>query len=144
MSWQKTRIDLPPGYSPTERGQIAQDILEFIQDRAIGSNTGFNPDTGRNKKFPKYSKEYAAKKGASRGDVDLILSGDMFTEMKVLSQSSTSVLIGFENGSEENAKAEGNQTGSYGRSPDSSKARPFLGLTKADLNRILAKYDNKT
>lgn len=142
MAWQKTRITLPPGLKPAQREAIAQDVLEFIQDRAIGSNTGFNPDTGRNKKFPKYSKEYAASKGSSRGDVDLILSGDMFSAMKLLNHTASSLLIGFDNGSDENAKAEGNQTGSYGKAPDSSKARPFLGLTNADLNRIIARHDN--
>ena len=140
--WKKISISLPKGYSPSERREIGQQIVEFIQDRAIKDNTGFNRDTGRNKRFPKYSKEYAEKvKRTSRSNVDLILSGDMFSDLKVLNDSPSSVTIGFDD-PDVFGKAEGNHKGSYGGKPDSSKARPFLGLTKTDLNKILSKYGN--
>ena len=143
MAWQKTRIDLPEDLPPSVREAIGRDILRHIQERAINENKGFNPDTGRDKKFPGYSKEYAKAKGSSRSDVDLILSGDMFSAMDILSHKKGSLLIGFRNGTDENAKAEGNQIGSYGRSPDPSKARPFLGLTKKDLDEIVKRYANQ-
>lgn len=142
MAWQRVRIDLPDDLDPATREQIGRDILEYIQKRAIEQNKGFNPDTGREKKFPKYSKEYAKRKGAALSDVDLILSGDMFTEMDIISHQKGSILIGFENGTKANAKAEGNQLGSYGGSPNPSKARPFLGLTKKALDEIVKRYAN--
>jgi len=61
----------------------------------------------------------------------------MLEAMDVLSTAPDSILIGYRNNTEENAKAEGNQKGSYGRSPDSSKQRKFLGVTKSELNTIL-------
>jgi hypothetical protein len=51
-------------------------------------------------------------------------------------------MIGFENGTDENARADGNIRGTYGKpTPDSSKARDFLGISKEDLRRyILSKF----
>jgi len=140
MAWQRTRIVLPERYSKQDRQAIASEIIDHIRERSQ-SGVGINPDTGRNKRFVRYSKEYAKFKGVSRSDVDLTLSDTMLRDMRLLSDKPDSLLIGFQNGTESNAKAEGNQIGSYGRSPDPSKARPFLGITQADLRRILEKYD---
>lgn len=141
MAQQKVKIDLPKGFTPAERESIARDVIEYIQTRATEKNKGFNPETGKEKKFPKYSKAYAKKKGVSRSDVDLVLSAEMFNDMKILNaKKSDSVTIGFERGTKSNDKAEGNQKGSYGGSPDSSKARPFLGIPKNKLEEILEKY----
>lgn len=142
--WKKVRIQIPKGFKPSERRDIAQDIIEFIQDRAIKENKGFNPDTGRNKKFPKYSKHYAEKvKKTSRSDVDLVLEGEMFSALKTLNDTSESVTIGFDD-QDVFGKAEGNHKGSYNGKPDSSKARPFLGIQKSDLNKILEKYGTES
>lgn len=137
------KIQIPKGFSPADRISIARDIIEAIQTRATSQNKGFNPSTGRDKRFPSYSKDYAEKKGVSRSDVDLIASADMFNDMKVLNNTSDSVTIGFDRGTKSNDKAEGNQKGSYGGRPDSSKARPFLGIQKNTLDRILDKYERK-
>jgi len=62
----------------------------------------------------------------------------MLDAIEVLSHKRGQVLIGFENGSEQNDKAEGNQTGSYGQpDPNPSKARRFLGLTDREYDAIL-------
>jgi len=140
VAWQKVRIDIPPGFDAKTRLSIGRDIIEFIQTTAIEKNKGYNPATGDLKKFPKYTKKYADKKGTSVDNVDLVLSSEMFNAMDVLSTKPDSLLIGFENGTNENAKAEGNQLGSYGREPNPKKARPFLGIREIDLNRILKKY----
>lgn len=142
MAQQKIKIVIPPGYTPDERLSIAQDIIELIQTKAIDDNTGYDKNTGRNRKFPKYTAAYAKAKGSDRGDVNLVLSSDMFNDMKMLNQTSQSVTIGFEAGSLSNAKAEGNQKGTYGqKKPIAGKARPFLGISQTELNRILAKYE---
>lgn len=138
MAWQKTRIEIPEDFGPQEREELAFEILEFIRNRAAkGKGIG-------GKLFPEYSKAYKesldfsiARKGSTP---NLKLSGDMLDAMDLLSHKKGSILIGFENGSEENGKAEGNQLGSYGRSPDKKKARPFLGVTKKELDKILEDF----
>lgn len=138
---QKFKIDFPEGLTDKIKLSITRDVIEHIQRRAIEENRGFNPDTGREFKFSKYSKEYAAKKGVSRGDVDLVNSSDMFNAMEILKIQKDSALIGFQSGSKENAKAEGNQLGTYGQpSPIPGKARPFLGIPKKVLDEIVSKY----
>lgn len=138
MAWQRTRINLPARYSKSDRVAIASEIIDFIRERSQ-SGRGINPNTGRNKRFVRYTDEYAKREGKT--NVDLTLNDEMLRAMRLISDRPDSLLIGYENGTEENAKAEGNQIGSYGRSPNPEKARPFLGITNADLNRILAKYD---
>ena len=132
---QKVIIKVPKQMTPSDRIAFAQDVMDFIRNRAE-NNTGFNPSTGRNKKFPRYTKNYAERKGVSRGDVDLELSGEMLDAMKLLSHRSGSVSIGYAAGTNENAKAEGNQIGSYGGAPNRSRARPFLGITQTDAKRL--------
>lgn len=143
MAWQKTRINLPSGLNPKQRKKIAEDILVHIQELAINEGKGFSSSTKRERSFPDYTVKYAKKKGTSVGDVDLVLKGDMFTAMRLLSHNAKSLLLGFTNGTKQNSKAEGNQTGSYGGSADSSKARMFLGISKIELDRIIKKHDSK-
>jgi hypothetical protein len=141
MAWQRTRVEIPPDYSPQEREEIAFEILEYIRNR-----TAEGKAIGGRKRFPPYSKAYQESlefKIAGKGTTpDLKLSGDMLDAMDLLSHSKGSLLLGFENGSEENGRAEGNQLGTYGqKSPNSKKARPFLGVTETELKRIIAEYE---
>ena len=132
MAWQRTRIDVDPDLSPDEREALADEVIDFIIKRS-------KKGKGIHTKFPKYSKEYAKKKGQT--NVDLTLSDEMLQEIELLSSKKGSILIGYRNGTEVNAKAEGNQTGSYGRSPNASKARPFLGLSGKDMDLIAKKFE---
>ena len=135
MTWQKVRIALPSEAKPKERKAIAKDVIDFIKQRAK-AGIGFNPNTNRNKNFVGYTKAYSKKKGQT--NVDLTLSNKMLSAIKLLSDKNGSILVGFANSTTNNAKAEGNQTGSYGRSPRASKARPFLGITPRDLDDIVS------
>lgn len=117
---------------------MADLIIERIVER---TNQGKNVN---GKAFPKYSKEYMDSldfKNAGKsesGTVNLQLSGDMLAAIKLLSNSKTSLVIGFEKGSEENAKADGNIRGTYGSDkPNPKKARPFLGISKDELSEIV-------
>lgn len=136
--WQKIKIDLSGyGLNPDQKDEVSDLIIERIVNRT---------DKGRdknNQRFEKYSKSYkdsldfkvAGKKGKP---VNLQLSGDMLAALEVLDKTSRSVTIGFENGSEENAKADGNIRGTYGKpSPDPKKARDFLGITDTELSDII-------
>lgn len=145
--WQRTRIEIPEGYSPEQREQIGQDIVEHIRQRSE-AGVGVKERGGKwvKSRFPGYSEAYAKSldfkiAGKSRGNVNLTLSGDMLIALDVLSHRSDSILIGYENGSEENARADGNIRGSYGGAPNPRKARNFLGITPSELDAILARYD---
>lgn len=137
---QFVKINLK-GYDPDDFDDIADDIIEFIKDRSdegVGvkrSGRGFT-----NYDFPEYSPSYEKFKGSSR--VNLFLDGDMLDAIQTLETDDTSVTIGFIDGTDENAKAEGNQIGSYGKpSGNPKKARRFLGITKEDLAAVLAAYE---
>lgn len=138
MAQQKVVIAIPEDLDPGERLDLGLDIIEFIKDRTR-DGVGFRKSTGRNYSLSriKYTKEYAKKKGVSRSDVDLTLDGPMLESMAVLNNRPGSITVGYVAGTKQNDKAEGNQKGSYGGRPNSSKARPFLGLTKKDLDVIL-------
>jgi hypothetical protein len=139
VAWQKVRIKIPEGFTPDERFSIGEKIVEFIRQRSTEKKLDKN-----NRPLAKYSKGYENSldfkiAGKSKGRANLKLSGDMLAALDVLSTTKDSVLIGFQNGSEENGKAEGNILGTYGQpTPIPGKKRDFLGLTKSDLNKILA------
>lgn len=137
MAWQRTRIELPETLKPSQRVEAAELIIEYIRERTR-QGTGIR-DNGRLYDFPSYTKEYRAFKGSSK--VDLTLSSEMLDELKILSIQKGSVNIGYENGSRANDKAEGNILGSYGGSPNSRKARSFLGVNRAELKAILAGFE---
>lgn len=137
--WMKTKIKIPKHLKPNEREALALEILEKIIDR---TQKGKDKDGD---KFPSYSKSYKNslnfKIGGKSSKVDLSLSGDMLADMQLLNHKSGELIIGYENGSESNAKAEGNIRGTYGqKTPQKSKARDFLGIEDKDLARILADY----
>lgn len=137
--WQRIRLDIPDHLSPEERLKAANDIIEFIVDR---SKKGYDKN---NRKFPGYSESYVKSldfkiAGKSSRSVDLTLSGDMLAALKLISHKPGTLLIGFDNGTNENDRADGNITGSYGGSPNRKKARDFLGIQNKDLERILDFY----
>lgn len=137
--WQRVRFEIPRELGPAERERIGIELRNRMQERA-NQGLGVNADGTRSKKFPGYSEQYETfkkKSGRSTDPVNLIFNGDMLAEMNLISHRPGSVLIGFENGSKENAKAEGNILGSYGRSPNPAKARNFLGLPAAEIKRII-------
>ena len=135
--WQKIKIDLSGyGLSPDQKDEVADLIIERIVNRT---------DQGKDKdgrKFPGYSKSYKEsldfKVAGKTNKVDLQLSGDMLAALSVLDKTSRSVTIGFERGSEENAKADGNIRGTYGKpTPNPDKARDFLGISDRELSKII-------
>jgi hypothetical protein len=70
--------------------------------------------------------------------VNLQLSGDMLAALRVLSSTKNWIEVGFDKGSNENAKADGNIRGTYGSpTPNPKKARNFLGISEKELTRIV-------
>lgn len=137
---QFIELELPPGYTGAVKEAIALEIIDTIVRR---TKKGVDKDGDS---FPGYSKEYVESidfksAGKSKGDVNLTLSGDLLDELALLSISGRKLKIGYERGSEANAKADGNIRGTYGQSsPIRGKARDFLGLTDDELEKILSKY----
>jgi len=133
-------VKIPSGYSQDILDAIGSEIISVIRKR-----TAKNLDVD-GEKFPAYSKEYAKSvdfkaAGKSKGDINLTLSGDMLANIEMLQAKRNTVRIGYEKGSTENAKADGNIRGTYGTpSPIKGKARPFLGISDDDLQKILEKY----
>lgn len=122
--------------TPSQRTKLADLVIEHIVER---TQNGFDKD-GR--AFPRYSKEYInsldfKNAGKSKSKVDLQLSGDMLAALDLLSHRKGKLVIGFENHTPENAKAEGNILGSYGRDPNPAKARDFLGIQDKKLNELI-------
>lgn len=136
--WRRINVEIPSDLKPRERQLVAEEIIEFIQER---TSDGFDK---RNKPLSRkpYTAAYAKRKGVSPGSVDLVLSGDMLGDIELLSHKRGNLLIGFKNGTESNAKADGNITGSYGRpSGDKKKARDFLGIFKKDVKALIDAID---
>lgn len=140
MAWQKVRIPIPKGIKPDARQALGEEMVAIMVERAKSRKGVESLGDGvfKAKRFPKYSKEYAKWKGVSRGAVDLTLSGEMLEALEVISHKNGSILIGMPRGDKElNGKAEGNRLGSYGGTPDASKARDFMGLPKTEMSKIL-------
>jgi len=148
---QTKPINLSKGYSLQERKAIAQDFIDYIVDRTRkGKGKGGkdwrkgskkNPGPGRYSESYKKSFEFKAK--TSKGKVTLELFGDMLSSIEKLPSGSSEVIVGVPKGDADNAKAEGNILGSYGGKPNKKKARPFLDMTKSEINKILRPYRNK-
>ena len=137
--WQRLSINIPKEFKPKQRENIAGRIIDHITERTVKSGKDKN-----GKRFVRYTKEYAKKKGVGRGTVDLVDTFEMMTSIQLLSERSGKLIIGFEKGSKVNGKADGNIRGTYGRkSPLPGKARDFLGINLKQLEKIYDKIEQK-
>lgn len=142
MAWQKLKLDIPDDLSPKERETLADLVIEHIVDR---TDRGLDKN---GKKFPGYSKNYIKSldfknAGKSKSNVNLQLSGDTLAALQLLNHKSGQILVGFVNGTEENAKAEGNIKGTYGQpSPIPGKQRDFLGIEPKKLKELILAVKN--
>lgn len=139
---QKVTIRIPDDLRPDERQEFAEGVIEYIRQRSR-DGTGVRK-VGRGfslYQFPAYTEKYAKRKGQSK--VDLTLSEEMLESIELLRHKRGEITIGFQRGTDVNAKAEGNQIGSYGKPRgDPSKARRFLGLTSDERETLLDMYDD--
>ena len=133
-------IKIPSDLGPQDRKQLAEEIIDFIIENAK-SGVGARKHGESFRYYPlsskPYTEEYAKKKGVSRTSVDLTYDDEMLNAMEVISTKKGEVTIGYKQGNDQNGKAEGNIIGSYGKSPNKKKARPFIGITQKDLLELL-------
>lgn len=140
--WQKIDITIPKGYSSLEKQAIGVEIVRFIQRRtADGLDKNGNEFAGYSDSYIKSLNFKIA--GKSKGDVNLTLSGDMLGALDVLDVNKNKIRVGYEDGSNENAIADGNIRGTYGNTKSVGPKRNFLGISKADLAEILINYDDE-
>lgn len=138
--WQRFTVMLPKTVNdPKEKLALGEDIIKYIRER---TRDGKNSSGGN---FPKYSKSYRNsldyKIAHKSGSVNLTQTGDMLQDIEVLSISRDKMIIGFQNGSLSNDKADGHITGWQGRS---DVKRPFLGFEggeKRVLDRLIKKHE---
>jgi hypothetical protein len=134
--WQRVKIKLPtPITDLDKREELADLIIERIVERT---------DQGKDKDgnaFAKYSKAYKDSldfKNAGKGSTpNLQLSGDMLAAIKVLESTKNYITVGFEKGSTENGKADGNIRGTYGNPSPVGPKRDFLGISEKDLVKFV-------
>lgn len=127
---------MPKGLTREQRAKIADLAIEFMVDRTMDRRDVDG------KKFPKYSKAYTESldfknAGKSKNNVNLQLSGDMLAALDILENTDGKIIVGYEPGTDEEARAEGNILGSYGGDPNEKRARRFLGIKKDDLKKII-------
>jgi len=120
-----------------QQNQIADAIITHIVGRTMA---GLDKE---DKKFVKYTKKYSDLKGVSRNEVDLLLSGEMLSELKILNVTRNGAEIGYKGSKGLIGKVEGNLIGSYGKSPDPEKARDFLGIKDDDVDVIVSAYQDE-
>lgn len=121
-----------------QQNQIADAIVTHIVGRTMA---GLDKE---DKKFARYTKKYADEKGVSTSEVDLLLSGDMLSELKPLRITSNGVEIGYKGSKELVGKVEGNILGTYGQpDPIPGKARDFLGINDSDVDVIISAYQDE-
>ena len=129
--WQRFAIDVPKKFKPKDRVLVAEKVIDSILKRTLEKGKDKN-----NKKFVPYEKPYAKKKGQTA--VDLVLNFKMLPALQLLQNKAGKVVVGFKNGSKQNAKADGNIRGTYGqKKPIPGKARDFLGVPTKALNAII-------
>jgi hypothetical protein len=138
--WQRFTVEIPEGYSASQREAIGDEVIDFIRERTAKGLSW------RNTELAGYSDSYARSlnfkiAGKSKDDVNLTQSGDMLGALTLLDHEDGKLTIGYEDGSLENAIADGNIRGTYGHSKAVGPKRDFLGITKTDLRRIVDQFE---
>lgn len=139
MAQQKIDIRVPAELDGVGRQIVGQEIVDFIVSRTE-KGLGIN-----NQPFTGYSDAYKESEDFSiagkSSTVNLTLTGDMLSDLQVLSTTTGIISIGYPNGSEENDKAEwlrspqpNSQTGK------TAPTRDFLGISQKDLDVIVGRY----
>lgn len=141
--WQKIEVLLPDTFrSAKDKLAVGEELIEHMRKR---TEDGFDKEHGR---FPGYSKAYKnslefAIAGKSPRPVNLTQTGDMLSDIEVLSIRGNRLLIGFERGSLSNDKADGHITGWQGRSKTKREFLGFEGSEKTVMKEIIKKHEKE-
>lgn len=141
--WQKIEVLLPETFrSAKDKLAVGEDLIEHMRKR---TEKGLDKDGDR---FPGYSKSYKnsldfAIAGKSPGKVNLTQTGDMLSDIEVLSIRGDKLLIGFKNGTLSNDKADGHITGWQGRSKTKREFLGFEGGERKVMKEIIKKHEKE-
>jgi hypothetical protein len=141
--WQKFEVLLPETFrSAKDKLAVGEDLIEYMRRR---TEKGLDKEGDR---FPGYSKSYKnsldfAIAGKSPGKVNLTQTGDMLSDIEVLSIKGDRLLIGFERGSLSNDKADGHITGWQGRSKTKREFLGFEGSETKAMKDIIKKHEKE-
>lgn len=116
--WQYFDIKVPKEMSKEDKLALSEDLIEHIRKRTEKGNDI------KNKSFKGYDPDYIKSldfkiAGKSKNKVNLTQTGDMLAAIETLDIKDNKIRIGYENGTLENAKADGNAN---------VNGRPFLGF----------------
>lgn len=140
MAKLSIKIPFTQPIKPRERAKIADAILTHIVGRTM-AGLDKNNEKFSAKKNGGYTDAYAKLKGVGKNDVDLLLSGEMLSELKVLNIKPGEIEIGYKGSKELIGKVDGNIRGTYGQSePIPGKARDFLGIDAEDVDVIIDSF----
>lgn len=133
----QTTINLPTSFNAQQRELAGRKILLRIKER---TRSGLS---AKGKAFPGYTKEYKQsldfKLAGKSNTPNLTQTGDMLAELSVISHSQGKITIGYTLDHPDAGKVEGNTIGTFGQStPNSSKARDFIGLPQSEIDLIIA------
>ena len=123
------------GSKPTEEQKqaFADAAIETIKQRTLD-----NQDVN-NKKFARYSQEYADRKGVSVDSVDLFLEGDMLDSIaRIKSQEKSGTIKIKVKGKLNTLKAHNHQTG------QTLPKRTWFGLLEKEVESIVSSIKEKT
>lgn len=152
MTWKKTtiasstklEIEIPSDLRPKEREAVAQEVIDFIVERTQkGLNVRGEKWSGKKGEYsPSYSKSLDFKiAGKSKRKVDMTLSSEMLNDLEIINHKKGKIVVGYSSSNNSQGKAEGNILGTYGKdAPIRGKSRPFLGIKKEDLIKIVGPY----
>lgn len=132
----KFTAHVPTLLTGAERVEIGRKVIDHILYRTRSQSKDKDGNS-----FPGYTKGYKKsldfRNANKTGKVTLTLTGDMLDTLDILSHGEGYIDIGYETGSGEADKVEGNVIGSYGRTANASKARDFLGISESALKTIV-------
>jgi hypothetical protein len=138
-------VKVPKSMTDLERLALSREIIDYIVER---TKSGKDASGGR---FPVYTSEYIKSlnfknAGKEEGSIDLTLSGDMLTAMRLVESKTGKLVIGYTKDDEVAGRVEGNVLGTYGKKkPIEGKARDFLGFEGRteveELRRIVERYE---
>lgn len=117
--------------SDAEMKTFAELAVEYINNRTLDGH-----ELGGTKSFTPYTKEYADKKGVTRGSVDLFDDGDLLNSIDAGAGDGNNVRIELE-GELETKIGFNHHTG------DTLPARPWFGLTREEAKLLADKSKGK-
>lgn len=135
-----TKIKLPKNLGALDRKTkdfLAKEVIDYLILRTRKGH-GKNDRPWNKARARKYSKEYP-----KTPPVNLTVTGDLMKAIKHLNTSGRQLHIGVPFSDENYGKAKGNILGSYGKRPDSKKARNFLEFGRTDLQKVIKKAGKK-